>query len=81
MSKKQPTVKSRLEGGGGIIGSSSPTLSDEEKSAIVQSLKEVLPNTEEEIYATLHECGLDPNKTYETLMKQGKTGWCYCDFS
>lgn len=38
---------------------------------MVQSLKEVVPYTEAEIYAALKECNMDPNETVSRLLSQG----------
>jgi hypothetical protein len=38
---------------------------------VVQDLKEVVGNSEEEIYAMLKECNMDPNETAQRLLNQG----------
>jgi hypothetical protein len=37
----------------------------------VLSLKEIVPNSEDEIYAALKECNMDMNEAAERLMNQG----------
>lgn len=37
----------------------------------VQSLKEIVPNGEEEIYSVLKECNMDPDETVQRLLNQG----------
>lgn len=37
---------------------------------VVQDLKEVVGNSEEEIYAMLKECNMDPNETVQRLLSQ-----------
>lgn len=39
---------------------------------LVSSLKEIVPNTEEEIYAMLRECNRDPDETAQRLLSEGK---------
>ncbi|CAN1825082.1 hypothetical protein LINPERHAP1_LOCUS31022, partial [Linum perenne] len=38
---------------------------------VVQSLKEIVNCPEAEIYATLKECNMDPNKAVNRLLTQG----------
>ncbi len=38
---------------------------------VVQELMEVVGNSEEEIYAMLKECNMDPNETAQRLLNQG----------
>ena len=38
---------------------------------LISSLKEVVPHTEEEIYAMLKECNKDPDETVQRLLKEG----------
>ena len=38
---------------------------------VVLDLKEVVGNSEEEIYAMLKECNMDPNETAQRLLNQG----------
>lgn len=39
---------------------------------LVSSLKEIVSNSEEEIYAMLRECNRDPNETAQRLLSEGK---------
>lgn len=39
---------------------------------LVLSLKEIVPNSEEEIYAMLRECNRDPDETAQRLLSEGK---------
>lgn len=52
---------------GGSGGSSIPASARD----TVQRLKDMVSNTEEEIYAALKECGMDPNRAAERLLNQG----------
>ena len=47
---------------------------------VVQDLKEVVGNSEEEIYAMLKECNMDPNETVQRLLNQGTfpRSWVGC---
>ena len=38
---------------------------------VVQDLKEIVSNSEEEIYTMLKECNMDPNETVQKLLNQG----------
>ena len=38
---------------------------------VVQSLKEIVANSDEEIYAMLNECNMDLNETVQRLLNQG----------
>ena len=39
---------------------------------LVQELKQVVSNTEDEIYAALKECNMDPNEAAQRLLSQGR---------
>lgn len=41
---------------------------------VVQSLKEIVTNSDEEIYAMLKECNMDLNETVQRLLNQGMCG-------
>ena len=53
------------EGGGAALEIPAST------KKVVQDLKEVVGNSEEEIYAMLKECNMDPNETAQRLLNQG----------
>jgi hypothetical protein len=38
---------------------------------VVRSLKEIVENSDDEIYATLKECNMDLNETAQRLLNQG----------
>lgn len=59
--------KSRNDGSG---GGGSEGLSPAVKK-VVQSVKEIVNCTEQEIYAVLKECDMDPNLAVEKLLAQG----------
>ncbi|XP_024384604.1 uncharacterized protein [Physcomitrium patens] len=52
-------------GGGGAVDIPAST------KKVVQDLKEVVGNSEEEIYAMLKECNMDPNEAAQRLLNQG----------
>lgn len=53
--------------GGGAVGVEIPASTRK----AVQSLKEIVGNSEEEIYAMLKECNMDLNETVQRLLNQG----------
>lgn len=62
------------KGGGGINGKGSNGISGIPSGSrkMVQSLKEIVNNcTEQEIYAMLKDCNMDPNETVNRLLTQG----------
>lgn len=63
------------KGGGGGGGKSTNGTSGipAEWRKMVQSLKEIVNNcTEQEIYATLRECNMDPDEAVNRLLTQGR---------
>lgn len=59
--------KSKNDGNGGGSGEAlSPAV-----KKVVQSVKEIVNCTEQEIYAVLKECDMDPNLAVEKLIAQG----------
>lgn len=40
---------------------------------VISSLKEVVPHSEEEIYAMFTECNRDPDETVQRLLSEGNT--------
>ena len=64
----------KVLGGGGINGKGNNGISGIPSGSrkMVQSLKEIVNNcTEQEIYAMLKECNMDPNETVNRLLAQG----------
>jgi len=61
-------------GGGGAVAVEIPASTKK----VVQDLKEVVGNSEEEIYAMLKECNMDPNETAQRLLNQGAFGLPLC---
>ena len=70
-------VKSRAGGSSSSSSSVVPIPANARK--VVQDLKEIVSNSEEEIYAMLKECNMDPNETAQKLLSQGISMDLYFD--
>lgn len=54
---------------GARIGLAGPSIPSNSRK-VVQDLKEIVKNSEDEIYAMLKECNMDPNETVQRLLAQ-----------
>jgi hypothetical protein len=58
-------------GGGGGVGGGGSVKIPPSAMEVVRSLKEIVENSDDEIYATLKECNMDLNETAQRLLNQG----------
>ena len=64
-------ARSRTGGSSSSSSSSSSVSIPANARKVVQDLKEIVSNSDEEIYAMLKECNMDPNETAQKLLSQG----------
>ena len=58
---------------GGKVGTNNTGISiPPSDRKLISSLKEVVPHSEEEIYAMFTECNRDPDETVQRLLSEGK---------